>query len=157
MVSVKLSILIGIAIAGAFAVLPTILFAAASPNAFLGGGNALSRANSGESRGLTNASPSSNLMDHLTFASTHGGRGEEVPPPKEDSDDGEGSESEEDAENSSLGKVTSNGNSNGNASGGNGGNGGNSSPGGLVRAGSVVSNSNAVNVINTNIVRISTR
>lgn len=55
--------------------------------------------------------------------------------------------------NSSSGGSSSNGN-NGGAQGGNGGNGGNSSPGGLVKAGSVVSNSTAVNAINTVIIRI---
>ena len=40
---------------------------------------------------------------------------------------------------------------------GNGGNGGNSSPGGLVKAGGAVSNSTAINAINTVILRISLR
>lgn len=138
------------------AIMPASTYAAPAPNAFLGGGNALSRANSGESQGLTHATSTSDLLSHLTFASTRGGRSEEVPPPKEDSD-GEGSE--EATQSSPSPANTSNGhsNANGNASGGNGGNGGGAEAGGLVRAGSVVSNSNAVNVINTNIVRISTR
>ena len=46
---------------------------------------------------------------------------------------------------------------NGGSSAGNGGNGGNSSPGGLVKAGNVVSNSTALNAINTVILRISLR
>lgn len=49
------------------------------------------------------------------------------------------------------------GGTNGGASAGNGGQGGNSSPGGLVRAGNVASSANSLNVINLNIVRISTR
>jgi len=47
--------------------------------------------------------------------------------------------------------------SNGGSSAGNGGNGGNASPGGLVKAGGVVSNSTAINAINTVILRISLR
>ena len=46
---------------------------------------------------------------------------------------------------------------NGGTSAGNGGNGGNSSPGGLVKAGGAVSNSTALNAINTIILRISLR
>jgi|SRR3989344_3261788 len=46
---------------------------------------------------------------------------------------------------------------NGGATAGNGGNGGNSSPGGLVKAGGAVSNSTALNAINTVILRISFR
>ena len=46
---------------------------------------------------------------------------------------------------------------NGGTSAGNGGNGGNSSPGGLVKAGGAVSNSTALNAINTVILRISFR
>ena|SRR3990167_8925867 len=46
---------------------------------------------------------------------------------------------------------------NGGAVGGQGGNGGNSNPGGLVKAGGVVSNSTALNAINTVILRISLR
>src|SRR3989344_3688162 len=52
------------------------------------------------------------------------------------------------------GTNSSSGN-NGGTTAGNGGNGGNSSPGGLVKAGNVVSNSTAINAINTVIVRIS--
>ena len=54
------------------------------------------------------------------------------------------------------GTNSSSGN-NGGTTAGNGGNGGNSSPGGLVKAGNVVSNSTAINAINTVIVRISLR
>jgi len=46
---------------------------------------------------------------------------------------------------------------NGGTTAGGGGNGGNSSPGGLVKAGGVVSNSTALNAINTVILRISLR
>jgi len=46
---------------------------------------------------------------------------------------------------------------NGGTTAGNGGNGGNSSPGGLVKAGNVVSNSTASSAINTVIFRISLR
>ena len=58
--------------------------------------------------------------------------------------------------NTSEGQGNSSG-GNGGAQGGNGGNGGNSSPGGLVQAGSVVSNATAINAINTVILRISFR
>jgi len=46
---------------------------------------------------------------------------------------------------------------NGGTSAGHGGNGGNSNPGGLVKAGGAVSNSTALNAINTVILRISLR
>lgn len=48
-----------------------------SDHAFLGGGNALSRALSGESKGLSNADSTSDLLAHLTFASSHGGRAQD--------------------------------------------------------------------------------
>lgn len=136
------------------ALIPMSVRAAPSPNAFLGGGNALSRATSGESQGLTHATSTSGLIDHLTFASTRGGRSEEVPPQNENTNDGE------DAEDSSLpdnANQHAEDNANGGSGGGNGGNGGAAAEGGLVRAGSVVTHSTAVNVINTNIVRISNR
>ena len=60
-----------------------------------------------------------------------------------------------DVGNNSAGQGSSG--NNGGTSAGNGGNGGNSSPGGLVQAGNVVSNSTALNAINTVIVRISLR
>lgn len=142
------------------AIVPASTHAAPAPNAFLGGGNALMRATSGQSQGLTHATSTSDLLSHLTLASTRGGRGTEVPP--ENSNEGgnaEGTEEGEQGTQSLPEEANENGTNheNGGAQGGEGGNGDNSSPGGLVRAGSVVSNSNAVNVINTNIVRISTR
>lgn len=134
------------------AFLPVVAAAAPAPNAFLGGGNALTRATSGESQGLTNATSTSNLLEHLTFASSRGGRAEEVPPPNANTDSGDEGETTppENANENAAG-------GNGGGQSGNGGNGGSSAGGGLVRAGSVVTNSKAVNVINTNIVRISSR
>ena len=75
-----------------------------------------------------------------------------------------GNNTEEDTEDESGGspapEANANANTHGNNGGaesGNGGNGGNANPGGLVRAGSVVSNATAVNAINTVIVRIHLR
>ena len=130
---------------------PAKAHAAAAPNASLGGGNALSRATSGESQGLTHANSSSNLLEHLTLASTRGGRSTETPP----QEDGNGDVTESSLPNTANSNAADN--ANGGAQGGNGGSGGTSANGGLIRAGSVVSNSTAVNAINTNIIRISLR
>src|SRR3989344_8379716 len=54
---------------------------ALSVNAFLGSSNALSRATSGQSQGLTNAHPTSNLLANLTLAAGRSGRGDTTPPP----------------------------------------------------------------------------
>lgn len=165
-----------------FGLAPQGASAAVSPNAFLGGGNALSRATLGQSQGLTNANPASDLLARLTFAGTHGGRAEEVPPENggqsnsggnsangETGTDGDAgaqdviapSPSGNENGNNPIGNsASSNGASNGGATagnGGDGGDGGSASPGGLVRAGNVVSNATAVNMINVNIVRISLR
>lgn len=145
---------------------PQSAAAAVSPNAFLGGGNALSRATSGQSQGLTHASSTSDLLARLTFASTRGGPGttssqssdgygagkpEETPPANSNPTPNSASSNPE-------GELAAHGaggaGNNGGASSGNGGNGGNAGPGGLVRSGSVVSNATAVNVLNVNIVRI---
>lgn len=128
---------------------------AVSPHAFLGGGNALARATSGESQGLAHASSTSDLLSHLTFASTRGGREAEVPPTASTTATTSTPQSDENGadSNESLNGQAGSG-SNGGARGGNGGNGGGGSTGGVVRAGSVVSNANAVNVLNTIIVRI---
>ena len=131
--------------------IPASTHAAAAPNAFLGGGNALSRGTSGESQGLTNANSSSDILTRLTFASTKGGRPAETPPAQDDEEDTTAASLPENA------NENAQNNANGNAQGGNGGNGGTSAPGGLIRAGSTVSNSTAVNAINTNIVRINLR
>lgn len=141
------------------AFVPGSASAAPAANAFLGGGNALARAISGQSQGLAHATSTSDLLAHLTFASTRGGRPTEVPPTASTTEattaTSQGDEGSTESDGSSNGQTA--GGSNGGASGGNGGNGGNAAPGGLVRAGSVVSNANAVNVINTNIVRIGSR
>lgn len=134
---------------------------AALANAALGGGNALARAMAGQSQGLEHASSTSGLLDRLTFASTRGGRPDEVPPPQSNAGgnnatttpQGSGGGEEESSDAQDVGS----GNNNGGATSGNGGNGGNAALGGLVRAGSVVSNATALNVLNTNIVRISNR
>lgn len=137
---------------------------AAVTNASLGGGNALARATAGQSQGLTHANTASNLLARLTFASTRGGKPDEVPPQGGESNTGgteaEGTNGSEGAggasnQNQGEGSGTNGGASAGN--GGNGGDGGNASLGGLVRAGNVVSNANALNMLNVNIVRISSR
>ena len=61
------------------------------------------------------------------------------------------------AGNNPIGNSASSNGAGGGATAGNGGNGGNSSPGGLVKAGGAVSNSTAINAINTVILRISFR
>ncbi len=115
-----------------------------------GGGNALFNG----ATGIAHATSNSDILTHLTLASTRGGKPEEVPPavsasnpPSNESDD------------TSTPDVTSEGadHQNGGASGGNGGSGGNSGVGGLVVAGGAVSNATALNVLNMNIVRISKR
>ena len=131
---------------------------AIADNACLGGENALSRALSSESQGLAHASTTSSILERLTFASTHGGRAEEVPPANDAGDSGEEGTGEGEAlavppENANENSD----NANGGASGGNGGSGGLSGPGGLVRAGDSVSSTNSVNVINTVILRIGSR
>ncbi|PIR83987.1 hypothetical protein COU18_01095 [Candidatus Kaiserbacteria bacterium CG10_big_fil_rev_8_21_14_0_10_51_14] len=160
------------AIATLLIFIPGISAAAVSPNAFLGGGNALARALAGESQGLVHASSTSGLLAHLTFASTRGGRPEETPPAdvNENSDtggntstdqsDGPAGQNGAPAEAAGGNPSTGSGQANGGASAGNGGNGGDgggAAPGGLVRAGSVISNANALNMINVSIIRISTR
>ena len=138
---------------------------AAAASASLGGGNALSRALAGESQGLAHASLSSDLLSHLISASTRGGRGDEVPPANSNagSNNEETDNDDTGEENNGTTSLPENANENGvsHANGGavtgEGGNGGNSGEGGLVKAGSVVSSAFAVNVINVNIVRISTR
>ena len=131
-------------IVGLLLLAPTGTRAAVSPNASLGGGNALTRATEGRSQGLTSANTTSGLLEHLTSASTRGGRPVETPPQNEE---GGGTGSTNANENAGD-------NSNGGASGGSGGGGGSAAPGGSVRAGSSVSNATAVNVINTVIVRV---
>ena len=131
----------------------------------------LARALSGQSQGLAHASSTSNLLSHLTFASTRGGRPLEVPPAHSNAggnasdeahnDDGAGNGTERNEGNSPTTSsppenANENGvdNANGGASSGGGGNGGAAAAGGLVRAGSVVSNANALNMLNTVILRI---
>ena len=141
----------------------------AAPAAQAGGGNALTRVNSGGSQGLTRASPTSGLLGHLTFASTRGGRLEETPPANENSNTGGSTSTDQsDGADGSTGspQASSNGapagGANGNSSnggatagnGGNGGDGGGASPGGWVRAGGAGSNSNSVNMINVTIIKI---
>lgn len=142
----------------------------------LGGGNALARAIAGQSQGIAHANPASDLLAHLTFASTRGGRPDEVPPANGNQGNNDGAETggntaaggegvqgsnpstpstgSGQASSEQAGSGSSN---NGGASSGNGGDGGSASPGGLVRAGNVVSNATALNMLNVNIVRISSR
>lgn len=139
---------------------------AAEENARLGGGNALLRATSG----ISHANPVSDILSRLTFASTRGGMPEEVPPPSQGSGGesasntggnvgggGEGSPGDSAPESVNTNGGGEGGNNGGASSGngGDGGNGGNASPGGLVRAGDVVTNATALNAINVNILRIS--
>lgn len=132
--------------------LPTPTHAAG--NQELGGGNALLHA----VRGIAHATSTSQLMTHLLFASTHGGKPTEVPPPGSTAEGTDGTPAPQanglgEEENGNAEDVGS-GNGNGGASAGNGGNGGNGGVGGLVRAGSVVSNAHALNILNTTIVRV---
>ena len=141
--------------------------AAVSQSASLGGGNSLLRAGTG----ATNANFASSILSRLSFASTRGGQSANVPPEdSEDSNSGEQSAGGETGTNGDAGaqdvgspSPASGGGNNGGAQAGNGGNGadggagGSASTGGLVRAGDVVSNANAVNMINVNIIRITTR
>ena len=150
------------------AVLLVLLFIASSSVPFaegaglsrFGGGNALMRAESGESQGASHAHPISGLFSRLAFAGGHGGREEDggTDPNRsedvtQDSEDGEdyttnttaSGDGEESSENS---------NESGGADGGDGGSGG---AGGLIRAGNVVSNSFAVTAINQTLIRISGR
>jgi len=166
----------GIMALGAMLIVPAAAFADTA-TARLGGGNALMRVSIGQSQGITHSNSASNLFSNLTFASMRGGMPEETPP-EQDSSTGGGTST--DQSNGSAGANgapadTGNGN-NGGASAGNGGdggdggssptnsgqegaggNGGDAGPGGLVRAGNAVSNSTAINAINTSIVRISLR
>jgi len=129
----------------------------------LGGGNSLLRATTG----ISHTSNASNLFDRLGFASTNGGRPEETPPSQSQSNSGgDTSTDQQNGQNgqngASAGGGTGDGgdDNNGGATAGNGGDGGDgggASNGGLVRAGGVVSNATALNMINVNIIRISTR
>ncbi|MBI5470134.1 hypothetical protein HY968_02315 [Candidatus Kaiserbacteria bacterium] len=140
------------------------LAASAESNAALGGGNALARALGGQSQGIVHANLASDLLAHLTLASTRGGRPDDTPPSHSNAGGNDGNTNEPSQNNPNAIPVNPNGDgnengndNNGGPSSGNGGNGGNASPGGLVRAGSVVTNATALNVINANIVRISLR
>src|SRR3989338_463214 len=130
---------------------PQSASAAVSPRAFLGGGNALSRATGGQSQGLTNAHPTSNLLANLTLAAGRSGRGDTTPPPTPSpQEDDEQAPSAQAVLPAAAGGAGNNG---GTVS-GNGGNGGIGATGGFVSAGNVVSSANAVNVLNTVIIRI---
>lgn len=163
----KFSILVLVALF-VFLIVPRHV-SAAEATALLGGGNALAHATTG----VQHANPRSSIMEHLLFASTRGGKPDLVPPSASSTeatsdDQGNDEDSSGDSANSNSAGGPSTGStgspqagsgssSNGGASGGNGGNGGSAAPGGLVRAGSVVSNATAVNVLNTIIVRIGSR
>lgn len=148
---------------GAVLLIAPVATSADATTARLGGGNALLRATTGQSQGLARSNPASDIFAHLTFAGTRGGQPETTP--NENSNTGGGTSSEQSdgengADSTSAGGAGGNGGNNGGATagnGGSGGNGGNAAPAGLVRAGDSVSNSTALNVININIIRISSR
>ena len=166
------AISLGLAFVSAMLLVP-MATSADTATARLGGGNALARVSIGQSQGTVHASPSSNLLSHPTFASLRGGQPEETPPANDNSNTGgstssEQSDGENGADATSAGgdggnggnPSTNSGQANGGATAGNGGDGGNggeADPGGLVRAGSVVSNANGVNMLNINVIRITTR
>jgi len=158
------AISLGLAFVSAMLLVP-MATSADTATARLGGGNALARVSIGQSQGTVHASPSSNLLSHLTFASLRGGQPEETPPANDNSNTGgstssEQSDGENGADATSAGGDGGNGGNNGGTTAGNGGNGGDgggADPGGLVRAGNVVSNANALNMLNVNVIRITTR
>ena len=129
----------------AFTLLCAVLLAlpgtsAASTTSRLGGGNALLRATTG----ITNANIASNILSRLQFAGLQGGQ----------------SDGENGADATSAGGAGGNGGNNGGVvagNGGNGGDGGGAMPGGWGRAGNSVSNANGVNMLNINVIRITTR
>ena len=137
-----------------FLILPRYA-SATEATALLGGGNALVHATTG----IQHANPRSLITEHLLFASTRGGKGEVIPPiassTQSTADDQQGDDAGPSGNSGDTNNQDENGQGeNGGASGGNGGNGGSAAEGGLVRAGSIVSNANAVNVLNTVLVRI---
>ena len=128
---------------------------ATEATALLGGGNALVHATTG----IQHANPRSSITEHLLFASTRGGKPEVIPPSASSTqataDDQQGDDGGPSGDSGDSNNQDENSQGeNGGASGGNGGNGGNAAEGGLVRAGSVVSNANALNVLNTVLIRI---
>ena len=153
----------GLLLASMFFLIPFSVHAS-EETARLGGGNALSRAVNGQSQGTLNSNLASDLLSHLTLASARGGRPEETPPENANSNSGGNSSGDQhdgaSGQDGGAGAAAGNDANNGGATagnGGDGGDGGNSSPGGLVRAGNVVSNATTLNMINVNIVRISLR
>jgi len=153
----------GLLLASMFFLIPFSAHAS-EETARLGGGNALSRAVNGQSQGTLNSNLASDLLSHLTLASARGGRPEETPPENANSNSGGNSSGDQhdgaSGQDGGAGAAAGNDANNGGATagnGGDGGDGGNSSPGGLVRAGNVVSNATTLNMINVNIVRISLR
>lgn len=144
-ISTGTATLLALAIVGLFLVSAFLLMPLKTEAAFrIGGGNALLRATTG----IANTNSASDLFANLSFASTHGGRRDETPP----TNNGEG-DSEDNKENNSTSDQGAQSNPTDNDS-GNGGNGGSGAVGGLVRAGNVISNSTALNMINVTIVRI---
>ncbi len=155
---------IKVLLALALPILAAVLFfaplrthAAIAMSSTLGGGNSLLRAGTG----ISNANPESNVISRLTFAGTRGGQPETTPADENSNTGGTTSSDQSDGDNgadaSSAGGAGGNGGNNGGATAGNGGNGGNgggAAPGGLVHAGSGVSNANALNAINVTIIRI---
>ena len=130
---------------GCAALLAMPAYSAADTTSRLGGGNALLRA----STGITNTNIASDILSRLTFASIQGGQPEDVPPANE-GEEQSGTEPNESAnQNATPGNGT-----NGGVFGASGGNGGDGGPSGLTRSGNVISNSTAINAINTTIIRI---
>src|SRR3989344_744196 len=139
--SAVLFAVLGLATVGLLLLCVPARVSAAEEDAQRGGGNALARA----TVGIEHSNTASNLSARLLFASTHGGKPDEVPPPQDES--GALSLPESANENGVD-------NANGGATTGSGGDGGHAAPGGLIRAGSAVSSAHAVNMLNVVLVRI---
>lgn len=169
----------GLILAGMFFLMPRGADAAQTTSR-LGGGNALLRA----TVGLLHASSTSDILAHLTFASTRGVPGTTSSQSSDGYGAGENDTANDtggstaggvDGSQGNSGEPAPQGNANDNGgnpignsassngagggatagNGGDGGNGGGAAAGGLVRAGNVVSNANASNAINVTTVRIS--
>lgn len=116
------------------------------------------RATLGQSQGVGHASTTSNLSAHLAFASLRGGSPEETPPANQNTNTGGGTSSDQsDGENGADGASAGGAGGTTAGNGGNGGDGGGAAPGGLIQAGGAVSNANAINAINTSIIRFTLR
>lgn len=93
----------------------------------------------------------------VSNAANNGGNASESNPAPQNAQNGPDVHASECVQTLSVTTPPECGNNNGGATAGNGGDGGSGGPSGLVRAGDTVSNSTAVNAINTNIIRFSLR